>query len=195
MAKYTKIDVAEAHIVVAIRLFFEDSHPIPVHTLACSAREILTALGDKMGIDTVLHEIAQNTGAKLTDSARKAHAFAGFMKHADRNPEAVLEGFSDAENDLVLFIASHDFGRVTGGMPIEAQVFEAWFFATAIKKVSQGAAKWQSLVKQCIRQFPRVRSVARAEQKQIGLRVLHRAAADQSLRMQIRRVVQLPKSA
>jgi hypothetical protein len=41
----TKIDVAEAHIRTAVRLFFEGCHPVPVYTLANAAREILTSIG------------------------------------------------------------------------------------------------------------------------------------------------------
>jgi hypothetical protein len=189
---FTKIDVAEAHIRTAVRLFFEDAHPVPVHTLACAAREILTALGEKLGIDTILHEAARLTGTSVRDVKGKAHTFANFMKHADRDPTATLEGFSDADNGPVLFFACHDFGRVTGGMPVEAQVFEAWFFATTVKRVSDGGVRWQRLVKDSIKLFPRVRSVPRAEKKQIGARVLARAMNDPALRMEFKRTVELP---
>src|ERR1700730_95189 len=64
---FTKIDVAEAHIRTAVRLFFEDAHPVPVHTLACAAREILAALGEKLGIDTILHEAARLTGCRAQE--------------------------------------------------------------------------------------------------------------------------------
>jgi hypothetical protein len=191
---YTKIDIAEAHIRTAVRLFFEDAHPVPVHTLACSAREIMTTLGGKLGVDTVLHDYARNRGVALDDAARKANAFVGFMKHADRKPTAVLENFSDLDNDAILFLACHDFGRVTGGMPVEAQVFEPWYFATKVKKVSKGRPKWQKLVKDCIKLFPRVRSVPRAQQKRIGLEALNKAVNDPSLRMEFKRVVELPSS-
>ena len=34
----TKMDVAEALLVAAVRLFFEDAHPVPIYQLASSAR-------------------------------------------------------------------------------------------------------------------------------------------------------------
>src|SRR5690242_9958847 len=143
MSEFTKIDVAEAHIRTAVKLFFEDRHPIPIHTLACSAREILTTIGGKLGIKTVLEEVADGSKVQQKDVLKKASAFVNFMKHADRDPEGVLKNFSDEDNDPVLFFACHDFGRVTGGMPIEAQVYEAWFFATSVKRVSAGGRNWQ----------------------------------------------------
>lgn len=61
--------------------------------------------------------------------------------------------------------------------------------ATAVKRVSKGNPSWQRLVKNCIRAFPRVRSVTRAEQKRIGLQVLTTALRDPALQMKFRRVV------
>lgn|ERR1017187_2872019 len=49
----TKIDVAAAHIRTAVRLFFEDSHPVPIYTLASAAREMLTFIGEKTGVETI----------------------------------------------------------------------------------------------------------------------------------------------
>ena len=56
--RLNKIDVAEAHIVAAVKLFFENGHPASVYTLASAAREILTTLGIKQGIETLLHQMA-----------------------------------------------------------------------------------------------------------------------------------------
>jgi hypothetical protein len=188
---YTKIDVAEAHIRTAVKLFFDDAHPIPIHLLACSAREILTKLGGKMGVATILDDVASARGATTGEVEKKAREFVNFMKHADRDPAATLTNFSDRDNDPVLFFACQDFGRVAGGMPIEAQVYEAWFFATVVKQVSRGGVKWQRIVKNCIKRFPGVRSASRADQKRIGRRVLEEALMDESLRMEFSRVVQL----
>ena len=43
----TKIDVAQALIQTAVRLFFEGAHPVPIYALASAAREIVTTLGQK----------------------------------------------------------------------------------------------------------------------------------------------------
>jgi len=103
MTSYTKIDVAEAHIRTAVCLFFEDSHPVPVYTLACSAREIMTTLGDKTGVATVLHDYARMTGKSFRDAVSKAHKYVGFMKHADREPDKILQrllGFRERPRSL-----------------------------------------------------------------------------------------------
>lgn len=63
--RLTKIDVAEAHLVTAVRNTFTGQHPASVYLLAASAREILTQIGHKLGIRTVLHGAAEDTGKKL----------------------------------------------------------------------------------------------------------------------------------
>jgi hypothetical protein len=40
--KLTKIDVAEAQICAAVRMFFGGGHPVPIYTLANAARERLS---------------------------------------------------------------------------------------------------------------------------------------------------------
>jgi hypothetical protein len=52
--KLTKIDVAEAHLITAVRAHFRDEHPASVYLLAASAREILTTIGEKTGTRTML---------------------------------------------------------------------------------------------------------------------------------------------
>jgi hypothetical protein len=188
---FTKIEVAEAHLTTAIRLFLSDQHPVPIHLLASSAREIMTTLGVRLGTNTVLHDMAKGDAESLKDAYKKMSHFVGFMKHADRDPAGVLDQFDDTDNDAILFVATTDFARVTGGMPIEVQVYQAWFYATFVKRVSQGGLRWQRSVKRCIAMFPGIRGATREEQKAIGLAVLHRVQHDPQYEMEIRRTVEL----
>jgi hypothetical protein len=52
-------------IDTAVRCTFRWEHPAPIYLLASSAREILTTIGSKMGVKTVLHGLAEDTGKKL----------------------------------------------------------------------------------------------------------------------------------
>jgi hypothetical protein len=56
--RLTKIDVAEAHLVTAVRSLFRGEHPASIYLLAASAREILTTIGSKIGVRTLLHPIS-----------------------------------------------------------------------------------------------------------------------------------------
>lgn len=181
--KLSKINVAEAQLCAAICLFFQDAHPVPVYTLAAAAREILTTVGQKLQIETFLDEIARWKGVPFKEEIKKAAYYINFFKHADRDPTAVLSGFSDQVNDPLIFCVCRDLGRIAEGLPVHAQVFEAWFFATMVKQVSVEGVWWQEKVKRCIRLFPGVRSAPRPEQKRIALEVLASALQNPALQM------------
>jgi hypothetical protein len=191
--KVTKIDVAEAQLCAAIRLFFEDAHPVPVHTLACAAREIMSVLGEKLKTDTFLDDVARWRGLDVKDLRKKATRFWNFMKHADRDPADVLSEFSDLANDAILFCVCRDLALIAKGLPIEAQVYEVWFFAATVRRVSAGGLRWQKLIKNCIRCFPAgFRSASRKEQKQMGLAALIEAEGKPQYRMEMIRAIELP---
>ena len=95
----TKIDVAEAHIRTAVRLFFEGCHPVPVYTLANAAREILTSIGEKTGIQTVTYSLAKRKGVTHKSLVRDVKRDANYFKHADRDARDVLR-FNDAQAAL-----------------------------------------------------------------------------------------------
>ena len=185
--RLNKIDVAEAHIIAAVKLFFETGHPASVYTLASAAREILTTLGDKQGIETLLHQMAKWKGETLKQQIDKAHAFAKFFKHANTDPTKVLE-FPEDEVDGILFIACHDFGR---GLPVHGQVYEGFWLAKTYPAASKLPLSKQRLAKSLFKAFYGVRSAKLAEQKRIGLAVLQRALADPGLQMQINREIKI----
>jgi hypothetical protein len=187
--KLTKIDVAEAHLVTAVRLRFRDEHPASIYLLAGSAREILTSIGEKTGVRTMLAGLAETTGKPIKELKAAAHDSVNFLKHADRNPSAVLDDLDDEQVGIVLFIACHDFHRVTGGQPIELQVYEAWWHATSHRKVSDAPLRGQPRIRACLKIFPGIRSAAKKERLKIGLDKLDEARLNPRYAMQIRREV------
>ena len=185
----TKIDAAEAQLKAAVRMYFENKHLAPVYTLANAVREVVGQIGEHLDVETVQKEIAKARGMKVEDMIRPLTKTANFFKHANRDPTANIN-LHDDDVEVVLFLACHDFGRVAGGMPIEAQVFEAWAYAAAIERVSQAPLRRQQLIKRMIAAFPGLRRASdRAEQKRIGLEIMEQALRDKSLEMVIRREV------
>jgi hypothetical protein len=178
----TKVDVAEALLKTAIKQFFEGDHPVPIYVLASAAREILTTVGDRIGVETVLHSLAKRSGKSVRQLAREAHSFAGFFKHADRDATETLT-FAETEVDAVLAMACQDFGRVTGGMPVEVQIYQVWVYALAFARISDAPLAGQRIIKLAIKQFPGLRTANRAEQKRVGLKVLNTLRNDPSLKM------------
>jgi hypothetical protein len=105
----TKIDVVEAEICTAVRLFFEDSHPVPIYVLASAAREILMTIGSKVGVATTLEEVSKARGVNLKKAIADVNILTNFFKHADRDPTATVS-FSEDVVDAILFMACNDFG-------------------------------------------------------------------------------------
>ena len=58
----TKIDIAEAQLRAALRMFFEGGHPVPVYTLANAAREVVTSIANKIGVKTAAQDISKHRG-------------------------------------------------------------------------------------------------------------------------------------
>ena len=155
----------------------------------------MTTLGDVLGVKTILHGMAEDFGITLKDAHRKAHDRVGFFKHADRDPTGVLNGFSDVENDHILLLACHDFGRITEGMPIEAQVFECWYWAVSKEPIQKRRLSQQDLIRRAIQCFPiGMRTADRVDQKRMGLEALSAAVDRSDLRMEFKRIVELPES-
>jgi hypothetical protein len=185
----TKIDAAEAQLKTAVRLYFENSHLAPIFTLANAVREVVGTIGEHLEVETVQQEIAKARGLTVAELVSPLSKKAAFFKHADRDPTHKVD-LEDDNVEVALFFACHDFGRIAKGMPIEAQVFEAWVYAAATERVSDAPLRRQALIKRMIAAFPGLRGARdRAEQKRIGFEIMGRAVGDKSLEMAIRREV------
>jgi hypothetical protein len=191
--KLTKIDVAEAHLVSAVRLLFQEGYPASVYLLAASAREILTTIGEKTGVQTVLRSVADTMGKPLKELIGAANEHANFLKHADRDPTATLETLTDADVEMLLFVAAHDFYRIAKGQPIEAQVFEAWHLARHWKRVSDAPLKMQPVIRASLRHFHGIKSMEHPDQLRFGWAKLQEALTNPTLKMDIQREVLIPE--
>jgi hypothetical protein len=189
--RLTKIDAAEAHIRTAVRMFFEGGHPAPIFMLANAAREIVEQIGGHTDVTTVQEELARDRNLTVDAMVRPMKTIANFLKHADRDPTATVD-IDEIALIMVLQLACHDFGRTAGGMPIEAQVYEAWATAIAFRKVADAPLRKQELIRKIIAHFPGIRSANDAERRAIGLAVLNRAVQDPLLEMAFSREVVLP---
>jgi hypothetical protein len=91
---------------------------------------------------------------------------ANFFKHADQDADATLD-FDEGDAEVALQLACHDFGRIAGGMPIEAQIHEAFITTIAFAKVSEPPLRSQRLIRAVIQQFPgvRVRRTVRSQRE------------------------------
>ena len=92
----------------------------------------------------------------------------------------------------VLFVACHDFDRVAKGMPIELQVYEAWWLSKQDQSVSIFPFSTQDTLRRNKQRFMSIRRMSRDEQLRLGQRRLDEAKANPKLEMYINREVSLP---
>jgi hypothetical protein len=161
----TKLDAAERQIVAAVQLLFSGGDPLAVYALAAAARELTTTMCEKRELPSLIDAIRDEHPHMTRDQVigwAKKHA--NFLKHADRDHDKVLEGFEPTDADDILYIAVHDLGRLRGAKPVEAGVFELWFFAMRdlLDQFGLGGLK----------ELQGITSLPRAEQIAMGRRFL-----------------------
>jgi ribosomal protein S30 len=88
----------------------------------------------------------------------------------ERDDLKLLRRFNDLQNDHMLFVGWHDYMLAVNAMPIEAHVFQAWYFALYPEKLNPkiDASRYDAF-------FPKLRNRSRKDQK-VALREKIRAS-------------------
>lgn len=172
----TKEDAARRQLVTSIRLFFENRDLISIHTLAQCAFMVLDNVCEKRGFSRFIeHMVEVNPSSNEEQIYKLAATYRNFFKHADRDPDTFLQDFDDDCNDHILIIAVEDLARLTGKLPVEAQVFQLWYFSVYRERLNCEA--YERMIKSIENWFPEIQHIVRAEQKRLGREVLDRALA------------------
>jgi hypothetical protein len=172
MPALTKLECARRQLVMSVRLFFDDSDSVSVYTLAQASWEVLDALCKHRGKTRFFEQMANVSNSDHKALRKIARYGRDFFKHADTDPEAVLDDFSDSMIDHVLIGASLDYGMLSNTKPVEVQLFPLWYFAVYPHKVPPLLAERGAVA------FPDIQSLDRAQQKAAGRAALQRALLD-----------------
>lgn len=103
---------------------------------------------------------------KVGELVKLRNQYWNAMKHAltlngkVRADDDLLAAFDDVQNDHILFIGWYDYANAVGRLPIEAQAFQAWYFANYPEKLNATAAS-----KPFARLFPCIQDMGRSEKK------------------------------
>ncbi len=163
-----KIQIARAQLGTALDLFIREKDPYSVHSLACGASEIVEGLAKEASLPSISTHILQTVpdiDQRKLKRLRNQHWNA--LKHfyeqdgkTVRDDEALMADFTDQANDAVLFGGWLDYLLITKRLPVEAQVFQVWWFAMNPKSMNPDVdpSPWQSI-------FPRIDTMPRREQK------------------------------
>jgi hypothetical protein len=126
--KTTKLEAARHQLDAAIELFFTAENPIAVHTLTAAAYNILKDLAKreklefpfiKRGfLDSIPQQHRESVWAFLSNPEN-------FFKHADRDPDGVLE-FDPQLTELLLLDACSYFKHSGAPAPRHFDAIKAW---------------------------------------------------------------------
>jgi hypothetical protein len=138
--KLDKTEIARRQLGSALALFLKDSDSVSVHTRACVCCEIAEHLTRKAGAEPfsthallTLPEI--NVGA-IRNQYWNAFKHAKTRGGIERDDSELIARFHDAVNDHTLLIGWYDYVLAVGALPIEAQIFQMWYFALYPEKLN-----------------------------------------------------------
>jgi len=86
-----KIEASSRQLTTAINLWFNEGDPVSIHTLACSAYQIVHDINSKAGGPDLLYDslnVKDEYRGLWINTIKKAY---NFMKHADRDPGETVE--------------------------------------------------------------------------------------------------------
>jgi len=181
----SKSDIAKRQLTAAIQLFFNDSDPVSVYTLAANAWEVIDVLCSKNNIDSVSNQSRMHAprGKDLKRDYVNS-PYRNFFKHATRDADKCLEGFDDQKCDSVIFLGVEDYIRLNKRSPLEFQVFQLWYLSVYVEKVADDAL--DKILEAADIYFPAIRELTREEQKLMGKKALLDARQDSVLKSDAR---------
>jgi len=102
--------------------------------------------------------------------------FRNFFKHADRDPDAVLQEFDESAVDGILFLAVEDYIRMRGKSPVEFQVYQLWYLACHPEKMASDRV--DEILETVASMFPNMATLSRKQQIAMGQHALEHAILD-----------------
>ncbi len=163
MAKIDKIEAASRLLNTAISLLFADGERIAIHTLTAAASNIFSDVLDKeKGAQSWREKLRIDHGLSEAEIRNVMHSEWNFFKHANRDPDEVLE-FDEKKCEYMIFFAILECGELHC-ISIEMQIFQLWFLARGILDLGPND-KLQQTAKSI---FPDLEGLSLSEQLRMG---------------------------
>ncbi len=126
--RVSKLDAARRQLRTVIRLFFQDGDAVSIHTLTAAAEGLLSDLLNCSGKKSPLREVEEDwvKPEHWKEYLALKRAPGNFFKHADRNPDEILE-FRPEATAFLLLESMITYQLLTGRMLREGLVFATWF--------------------------------------------------------------------
>lgn len=125
--KVTKIEAAERQIETSIFMFFRNDDALSIHTVTCAGLGVMEALAKqynkKSSISLIEELVVEHKRGEMKRLLNKPQ---NFLKHADKDPEDILE-YNPNILEYYLFFACNSYHEFTGKMTDAIWWYMLWF--------------------------------------------------------------------
>lgn len=121
--KISKLDAARRQIETAIELYFGGGDALPVYTLAYAAFKVLFDLYPHKSDDGFNKQL---DGLIKAEGWKSMAAPANFLKHADRDPDALLDEQHPDRGLALIGLATVLYRRLAGDLTRKMMAFDCW---------------------------------------------------------------------
>lgn len=183
--KLNKEQAAVRQLDCAIELMFRGGDAVSVHTLAAAASGVFADLNKHLGSVAWRRHAEGCYPGREAEVRRVLSKAQNFFKHANKDPEAVLE-FDDGENDEKILFATLEYGVLLGSRPpprgqltLSMSMFQFWYFAKSPEALLEAPyVDAMGLVAQAQSLFPELSKFPRFQQLSLGASALKKAMAE-----------------
>jgi hypothetical protein len=161
-----KIEAARRQLEAAIRMLFGNEDALAVHTVASASHQVLRDLAEKRG-NSEFHaslKIMIKPGMEK-EFWKVMNKTANFLKHADRDPEALLNGVKENINELTIAGGCLYYKSLGFELTPTMRVFMVWFSVMNPHLLADDDPMKRLLDE---KQFQSIRSQSRIDQLEIG---------------------------
>lgn len=126
--KLNKSEAARRQIDAAIRMLYGMEDPVSIHTLGMAGFRILRDLASQRD-DSYMEKVI---GLMIKPDKKDAfwgaiNGFSNFLKHADRDPNRILDGVNEEVNDVTLFVSCLFYQDLGHQFTPEMSAHVCWF--------------------------------------------------------------------
>ena len=128
--RVNKIEAARRQIDTGIRMLFSKEDPVAIETLAMAALRIVRDLAAKKD-DSYMHKVTKTIIKPGMEKKfwRQMQAPANFLKHADKDPDGILDNLDEEANEGTLFLACLFYQDLGNQYTQEMITLVAWYMA------------------------------------------------------------------
>lgn len=175
-----KFDIARNALCGAIFTYIFTPYHSAAHTLAGACIEIVNTLmspqskrsREKAAFEckslSVFCKCAGKTEDEYNLFIKDIRNIYSFLKHADRDPQEKIK-INPKVTEHYIFLAIRDYAVLCRGIPIEAQVYEAWYLAINPDKIEKSQEKNSRNIATL---FPNITNIDHEQQKEMCRQLL-----------------------